>query len=1415
MKKISLLHGLMLTLLAVPFVSLASTEEPKMVFEENKNQWPAQVKFKADIPGGALFLERNTFTYELKETINWHRDHRNESGGDVTQKMHCIKVHFENSNPNSEIFGNKRFDWHRNYYIGNDPSKWASDVPVYAEAYYKNLYADVDLQYYNVNNNLKYDIIVHPGGNPKNIKMNYEGTDGMYLDNGHLIVKTTVYDILESKPYAYQVINGQKKTVQCDYALKNNIVTFEIGDYDRNLPLVIDPALIAATYTGSTADNWGFTATYDAAQNIYIGGIISGTGYPTTAGAHDNTYNGGTYVAGANARWPFDIFLAKFNPTGTGLLYATYYGGITNEQPHSIMVNGNNELYVVGRTNSNNFPNLGAFQPALAGGYDIIVGKFNSTGGLMASTYLGGASDDCINVDINWDTYGTTKFSYTDDGRSEIILDANSNVYVAANTRSANFPTAGSAYQTVFGGTQDAVVFKMNSNLSSLMWSTYLGGNGTEAAYGLKLDNSNNVYVTGGTTGGTFPTGTGTLHPNYMGGLCDGFITVFNPSLAGAAQLLRTTFLGTASYDQSYMIEIDASGDLYVYGQSQGGYPVTAGVYSNAGGGMFVHKLTGNLQNTVFSTVIGSGGNAVNISPTAFLVDSCQTIYLAGWGRSSQLSGFMPSPSSTIGLTVTGNAIQGTTDGKDHYFCVLQPNAKGLFYATFYGENNGPDADHVDGGTSRFDKRGVIYEAFCASCGGSQAFPVMPGAYSTTNNCNHINYPLPNSAPVTVFNCNEAVVKMDVSVKPLAVASLTGPANGCAPFTVSFNNSGSSATNYIWDFGDGGVSYIPSPSHIYTTPGTYTITLYAIDSIGICGYIDTALVAIQVGANPTIAATATNISCAPGVGSATVTVTPTGALPPLTYLWSPTGGNSNIATGLTAGCYSITVSDALACSSTKTVCVNQPPPLSATTASSAAICGQANGTATVTVTGGTPNYTYSWLPGIHINPVATGLSSGNYTVTVTDSKGCTSQQVVNVAVAGGPSVTVTQAAPIACNGGNNGSASASIVGGTGPYTYAWSPIGGNGATATGLSAGAYNVVVIDANGCSNQGSINISAPPAVSGAVTNVPVKCFGGNTGSATAVGSGGTGPYTYVWGTTPPQNTATANNLASGTYSVVITDSKGCTSIQYASITQPVGLFLTTTSSGFSCGTSANGGATASVQNGTAPYSYNWQPINQTTPSVSNIPAGTYTVTVTDANGCTIKGTTTIVASIKPTADFTSTPVISCEGVSIQFVSTSLNALTYNWTFNPGLGSSTVANPSFPFPYNGSYTVTLIVTNPPCSDTLSKPIVIGDIADSTLMGTANVFTPNSDGKNDCFHPALKNAKTGLYDEILLPCTYLEVFDRWGVKMYETLGPNGINCWDGNNRNDSKPAKDGTYFYIATLGKTTIKGYVTLARHK
>jgi PKD repeat protein len=1217
------------------------TPGPKMVFEENKNQWPSQVAYATDFAGGKLFFEKNAFTYLLTEHTDFHDfEHKNADHPKI--RYHAFKVNFQNSNPAVGIVGNDSFSFHRNYYIGNDPSHWAEGVKLYDGVWYKNLYPAIDMKVYSTEKNLKYDLIVEPGGVPNDIKFKYTGTDSLYIESGSLFIKTSLGYIVEQKPYAYQMVDGVKKEIACSYQLNGTTLSFVISKkYNKTIPLTIDPTLIASTYTGSFADNWGFTATYDAQGNIYSAGIAASAGYPTTIGAFDNTFNGG--MPWTNTTYPYDISIIKYNATGSAIMFSTYYGGFLNEQPHSLFVNNNNELYVTGRTNSPNFPTtVGAYDVSYNGGYDIIVGKFNASGALLGSTFVGGTGDDGVNIIADEFGFGSLKFNYADDGRSEIVLDNTSNVYVAGSTRSTNFPTTAGAYDATLGGAQDGCVFKMTSTLSSLVFSTYVGGSADDAAYGIKMNTNNSLYITGGTSSTDFPTTAGVLHTTYQGGMSDGFITALNST--GTA-LLYSTYLGTSAYDQSYLIETDANNDIYVFGQTKGAYPVTSGVYNNPNSSQFIHKLTNQLNATVFSTVIGKGTSNPNISPTAFLVDSCQSIYISGWGRCPMLG--HPFPSNNIGMPITPNAFQSTTDGCDFYFMVLRPNASSLLYATYFGENS-PIPDHVDGGTSRFDKRGFIYQAACASCGGFQQFPTTPTAWSRTNNS---------------FNCNNAVVKMDLQVNVDAVANLSVPPTGCVPYTITCNISGSIGTNYKWDFGDGSpISSVAVATHTYTNVGKYTALLIVSDSTGTCNKFDTAKIIINVVGPPTLVTSQTSVFCNAG-NNGTATVIANGASAPFTYLWS-NGQTNATATALSANTYTVTVSNSLGCSSTATATVTQPNALSVNSTFTNVGCfGGSDGTATANGLGGTGPYTYVWLPGGYTTSSVTGLSIGNYTVNVTDAKGCTVSTTANITQ---PPALVITATTVASNCGQaNGSATVTGAGGFAPYSWTWS--GGQvGAAVNGLAAGTYTITIHDANLCTASMPVSIANIAGPSASIMSTGVSCKGLNDGSATIVVTSGTPPYTYLWNN--GQTTPTATNLGVGIYSVVATDANNCSATTNVTITEPSALVANAIVVNPTCFGFTDGSAQVSPLGGTAPYNYSWAINgNPTTATISNIGAGIYNVTVTDAHGCIQLVSATLTNPTAVSISITNTRVScadTCDGSAVATITNGFSPYTYLWS-------------------------------------------------------------------------------------------------------------------------------------------------------
>jgi gliding motility-associated-like protein len=816
-----------------------------LVFKENKGQWDKPALFVTTLQSGSVFLSHDSITFALDDTADMDRVRRAhhpwmyQGNLDLTVHVHVFRQVFENANPDVRVTGSDKLNEYFNYYIGKDPSKWASHVNGYYDVTYNNLYNNIDLQVSSQWVNMKYNFIVKPGGNPAAIKINYEGADDMQMAGGDLVLKTSIGPVTDLRPYAYQMINGEQREVSCAFRLEGSHVWFEFPDgYDRAADLVIDPTLVFSTYSGSAAENFGYSATYDSHGNAYAAGSVyqyNGS-YPVTTGAFQTSWAGGV---GDGAPGQFDgtgvdIGVTKYDALGQARIYSTYLGGDHDELAHSLIVNGNDELFVLGSTASDNFPvTAGAFQTTFHGGQDmgifqgfavhyltgsdLFITHFNIDGtALLGSTYVGGSGND----GLNYPEYVGLNYNYTDHVRGEINVDASGNVYVASTTRSADFPVTAGAYQTVKSDSSDAVVFKMDGYLTHLIWSTFLGGNDNEGAYSLDFDRNGDIYVAGGTISTDFPVTPGVVQSTNHGGRAEGFIAHLGRN---GNTLLHSTYWGSNLYDQIYFVRLDNPGNVYVFGQTEatGTTFIHNALYNKPNGGQFISKFNPSLDSIIWSTTFGTGKGTPDISPTAFMVDYCNKPYISGWGSAFDTT-FIHTSLTTGGLQVTPGAIQTTTDSMDFYIMVMMNDASALSYATYFGSPT--DEDHVHGGTSRFDRRGVLYQSTCGGCGGQSSFPTTPTAVSRTNNSG---------------NCNNAIFKIDFQ-PPSVIAAFSHSTPGCAPDTVVFSNlsQGNTSPTYYWTFGDGGTSTASSPSHLYTQPGIYTVQLIVDDSSA-CNLADT------------------------------------------------------------------------------------------------------------------------------------------------------------------------------------------------------------------------------------------------------------------------------------------------------------------------------------------------------------------------------------------------------------------------------------------------------------------------------------------------------------------------------------------------------------------------------------------------
>jgi gliding motility-associated-like protein len=833
---------LLLVLCLVTAAAAAQNLQP-VEFIENKGQWDSRVLFKASIPGGSLYLGEQGYTVlqhreedvkHIQELMH-HREKQTAADKNFILHSHAYRVSFEGANLSPRIIADKVQPGIRNYFLGNDPSKWGSGCKSFLGITVKDIYPNIDLRYYSNSGSMKYDLIVNPGGKVSDVVMAYEGAEGLQLAGKMLEIKTSVGVVRELDPYSYQYSENGKRVIKNGFRVKGNKVSFDIKDYDPTKPLVIDPTMIFVSFSGSPSDNFGYTATYGPDGSFFGGGTVWADQFPVTAGVIQQNWGGGA----------FDMGIQRLSPNGTTLMYGTFIGGRGEDQPHSLMADAQGNLVIAGRTDSTGYPVFPAAGSTIGsnGLNDIVVTMLNTTGGMIASKRIGGSDEDGVNI-TPFRSRSSLQYNYGDDGRSEVIVDNSGNIYVATMTRSSNFPFTANAPQQTRKGNQDGAVLKFSPNLGSLLMATYLGGGADDAAYVLDISPvTGNVYVAGGTASADLPqTDASSIHQFSQGGI-DGFVSMYSNDLT---TLIRSTYIGTNVYDQIFGIKMDRFGVPYVMGQTlSNSWPQTNALFYQNAGKQFIMKLNPALNGVVYSTAFGSGGADVNISPTAFLVDRCENVYVSGWGGS--LGGSWTS-SGTTGMTTTSDAyiprnytVTRQTDGSDFYFFVLKKNAVSQLYGSFFGQD-GFTGDHVDGGTSRFNPDGVIYQAMCANCsGGRNIFPTTTGSFATTN-------------PST--RCNLAMLKMAFNLSGLksgVQSSINGEIRdtaGCVPLTVDFRDTVANAVTYEWDFdGDGVTDRITTTSTTswtYLVIRNYRVRMIAVDS-STCNIRDTSFMTIRVG----------------------------------------------------------------------------------------------------------------------------------------------------------------------------------------------------------------------------------------------------------------------------------------------------------------------------------------------------------------------------------------------------------------------------------------------------------------------------------------------------------------------------------------------------------------------------------------
>ena len=768
---------------------------PSIIFKENKGQWPEKVLFGAEYLNTKYFLTKTGFRIcvygEAPKHI--HEINPNLSRPDnigaafKNRKGHVYEVDFIGANYSSVEESGEQSEYY-NYFLGNNKKQWAGNVKAFEKIKYNDFYPNTNLIVYSSGSNLKYDFELNPGSSSEKIKMNYKYTDGISIKNNKLIIKTAVGEVKEYEPYAYQVVNGKKKEVMCKYILYNDFtVGFDFPEgYDKSQKLIIDPTVIVCSYSGSSVWSNCEGASYDEYGNIFVLGY-STSGYPTDTMVFQDTNNGN-----------YNIVLSKYNPTGSIKYFSTYLGGNGMEIPQNVIINKIG-IFIYSQTTSTNFPvTVNAFDTTFGGSADLTMSRLNLSGSsLLGSTYIGGygndGSNDIANGVFAW--YGSDASMI-----GHFVMDDNGNSYCISATTSSNFPVSSSAFQTSKKGITDAVVFKLDSTLSTLLWSTYLGGTNSENGMGIRHDGVGGAYVTGTTYSNNFPTTAGVIQATDLGSI-DMYLAHINNS--GSA-LVASTYLGTAANDWGYFIDIDQNNDVFLCGYMDNPPSLvsTPGVYSSSLGKNTIYKVNSSLSTLTYKTKFGTSlptpGN--NIVYSAFEVDSCQNIYIAG----SVTNSYMP---------VSIDALQTKVKGlSDMYFAVFRNNMSSLGYGTYFGGRKG---EHVDGGISSFTKRGTLYQGIC----NQSDLPVTPNAYSTVDST--------FISDTTWYN--DGFVKIDMQTFVNANSSYGANITGCPPFTPTFVSTTNTGSSY-WNLGNGTTSTSNSVSTTYTGLGNYNVLLVVTDT---------------------------------------------------------------------------------------------------------------------------------------------------------------------------------------------------------------------------------------------------------------------------------------------------------------------------------------------------------------------------------------------------------------------------------------------------------------------------------------------------------------------------------------------------------------------------------------------------------
>jgi hypothetical protein len=619
-----------------------------LAFEENRGQTDRNVRFLARAGGHSIFITGDKAMLALRD------------GEDSA----AVSIQLSKTRRSAEQRAESPLAGYSNYYIGNDPSKWVQGVPNFGRIRVAGIRRGIDLVYYGTQGQFEYDLDIAAGADASDLVLHIEGAQSLRVDGaGDLLIHTAAGDLRQRAPVAWQEVGGRKRPVTVRHVLRGGRdVLLRVGRYHRNHPLTIDPVVSYSTNLGGSGGELVSSIAVDGFGYAYVTGYTSSADFAVTSGS----YHGSE-----------DAYVAKINPAGTALVYATYVGGSQADYANAIALDGSGNAFITGWTYSSDFPIAFGGTSSYVASKDAFVARINSSGVIAASRYLAGSG-----------SIG-----------SGIAVDPNGDAYVAGSTASSAFPTTAGSLMTTkpTGSSTTGFVVKMDSSLN-IIYGTYLGGGGTDLPAGIAVSSIGQVYVVGSTTSANFPTSNGVYQSTYKGA-GDAFVTELN---AQGSAVVYSTFLGGSSSDQATAIALGGAGTAYVTGLTESmDFPTTAGAFStskpnsSSNENVFVTKLNAGGATLGYSTYLG-GTTYFNDLSTGIVVDSSERAYVLG---TTSATNFPTTPGS-----LKSQQSNQFFSGQDLFLTEFNPTGTSVVYSTFFGTAS----DETAGGVA-LDGNGGVY----------------------------------------------------------------------------------------------------------------------------------------------------------------------------------------------------------------------------------------------------------------------------------------------------------------------------------------------------------------------------------------------------------------------------------------------------------------------------------------------------------------------------------------------------------------------------------------------------------------------------------------------------------------------------------------------------------------------------------